>query len=62
MFKHSFRIAYINAQKNEYLLDHSKPMKEMSKFNYNYAKEVCYASKVAARLEKIIDDVIAGKN
>ena len=33
-------------------------MKEMSRYNYEYAKEHFYASKVAARLEKIIDDVV----
>lgn len=32
-------------------------MKEMSRYNNEYAKEHFYASKVAGRLEKIIEDV-----
>ncbi|REL33825.1 glycosyltransferase family 1 protein [Rhodohalobacter sp. SW132] len=46
------------AEKIEYLLGRPELMKEMSEYNYNYAKEHFYASKVAARLEKIIDDVV----
>lgn len=47
------------AEKIEYLLEHPKLMKEISEYNYNYAKEHFYASKVAKRLEKIINDVCA---
>lgn len=49
------------ADKIEYLLDRPELMKEISEYNYNYAKEHFYASKVAKRLEKIIDDVVEGK-
>lgn len=49
------------AEKIEYLLDRPELMKEMSEYNYHYAKEHFYASKVADRLEKIIDDVVEGK-
>jgi len=46
------------AVKIEYLLDRPELMKKMSEYNYNYAKEHFYASKVAKRLEKIINDVV----
>jgi len=46
------------AEKIQYLLDRPELMKQMSEYNYNYAKEHFYASKVAKRLEKIIDSVI----
>jgi len=49
------------AEKIEYLLDRPELMKEMSRYNYEYAKEHFYASKVAARLVKIIDDVVEEK-
>ena len=49
------------AEKIEYLLDRPELMKEMGEYNYNYAKEHFYANKVAARLEKIIDDVVEGR-
>ena len=45
------------AEKIQYLLDRPELMKEISEYNYHYAKEHFYASKVAARLEKIIDNV-----
>ena len=49
------------ADKIQYLLDRPNLMNAMSRYNYEYAKEHFYASKVAARLEKIINDVVEGK-
>ena len=45
------------AEKIEYLLDRPELMKQMSEYNYHYAKERFYASKVAKRLENIIESV-----
>ncbi|MDY0278230.1 MAG: glycosyltransferase family 4 protein [Acholeplasma sp.] len=45
------------AEKIQYLLEHPVLMKQMSEYNYNYAKERFYASKVASRLENIITSV-----
>lgn len=45
------------AEKIRYLLDRPELMQEISKYNYEYAKEHFYASKVAKRLEAIIDEV-----
>lgn len=42
------------AEKILYLLKRPDLMKEMSKFNFNYAKEHFYAGKVVARLDKIV--------
>lgn len=50
------------ADKIQYLLDRPELMKEMSFYNYEYAKEHFYAGKVAKRLDKIIQDVIAEKS
>ncbi|MCC5941646.1 MAG: glycosyltransferase family 4 protein, partial [Balneolaceae bacterium] len=46
------------AERIKYLLEQPELMKEMSRYNYHYAKEHFYANKVAKRLEKIIDDVV----
>ncbi|MEX0686767.1 MAG: glycosyltransferase family 4 protein [Balneolales bacterium] len=46
------------AEKIQYLLDRPELRREMSEYNYNYAKEHFYASKVAKRLEKILEMVI----
>jgi len=46
------------AEKIEYLLERPELIKKMSEYNYRYAKERFYASKVAKRLEKIINDII----
>ena len=45
-------------EKIEYLLERPELMKNMSEYNYNYAKEHFYAGKVAKRLENIINNVI----
>ena len=45
------------ADQIHYLLDRPDLMEEMSRYNFEYAKEHFYASKVAKRLEKIIDSV-----
>lgn len=50
------------AEKIRYLLARPDLMKKMSEYNYYYAKEHFYASKVAKRLEKVIEDVINLKN
>ncbi|MDI6401477.1 glycosyltransferase family 4 protein [Balneolaceae bacterium ANBcel3] len=49
------------AKKIQFLLDRPELMKEMSRYNYEYAKDHFYASKVAARLKNIIDDVTEGR-
>jgi len=49
------------AEKIRYLLDRPELMEQMSKYNFEYAKEHFYASKVAKRLEKIISSVIEEK-
>lgn len=46
------------AEKIGYLLDRPELIKEMSEYNYYFAKDHFYASKVAVRLERIIDDVV----
>lgn len=46
------------AEKVQYLLDRPELMKQMSEYNYHYAKERFYASKVAKRLEAIIESVV----
>jgi len=46
------------AERIEYLLKRPELMREMSEYNYYYAKEHFYASKVANRLESIIDEVV----
>lgn len=46
------------AEKVQYLLNRPRLMKQMSEYNYNYAKEHFYASKVARRLEDIIESVV----
>ena len=48
------------AEKIRYLLDRPELMQQMSKYNFEYAKEHFYASKVAKRLEAIIDQVVKG--
>jgi glycosyltransferase involved in cell wall biosynthesis len=48
------------AEKVKYLLERPELMQEMSKYNFEYAKEHFYASNVAKRLETIIDQVIKG--
>jgi glycosyltransferase involved in cell wall biosynthesis len=45
------------AEKVQYLLNRPVLIKEISEYNYNYAKEHFYASKVAKRLEVIINEV-----
>ena len=45
------------AEKIEYLLERPELMKQMSEYNYRYAKERFYAGKVAKRLEIIIESV-----
>ena len=50
------------AEKIKYLLDRPKLMQQISEYNYNYAKEHFYASKVASRLENIINSVTEGVN
>ncbi|MDG5766332.1 glycosyltransferase family 4 protein [Balneolales bacterium ANBcel1] len=47
------------AERIEFLLDRPDLMEQMSRYNYTYAKEHFYASKVAKRLENIVDDVYA---
>ena len=44
------------ARKIEYLLERPELMKEISIYNYNYAKEHFYASKVAVRLKNILSN------
>lgn len=50
------------AKKIQYLLDRPELMKQISKYNYTYAKEHFYASKVAKRLENIVNSVIDLEN
>lgn len=45
------------AEKILYLLDRPELMKEISYYNYEYAKKHFYTKKVAQRIEKIISDV-----
>ena len=45
------------AERIQYLLERPELMKEMSEYNYQYAKERFYAGKVARRLEAIIESV-----
>ncbi len=45
------------AEKIQYLLDRPGMMQQMSEYNYHYAKDRFYASKVAKRLEAIIATV-----
>ena len=47
------------AERIQYLLARPDLMEKMSRYNYEYAKEHFYASKVAKRLERIIDEVIS---
>ena len=46
------------ADKITYLLERPTLMKQISEYNYHYAKEHFYASKVAKRFENIIESVI----
>jgi len=50
------------AEKIKYLIERPQLMKQMSEYNYHYAMQHFYASKVAKRLENIIHGVIEGKN
>jgi len=50
------------ADKIWYLLERPELMEQMSEYNYNYAKENFYASKVAERLKKIIKEVLTEQN
>jgi len=45
------------AEKIQWLLDRPELMKQMSEYNYNYAREHFYASMVARRLENMIASV-----
>jgi len=49
------------AEKITYLLERPMLMKQISKYNYYYAKEHFYASKVAKRFESIIESVIKNR-
>jgi len=46
------------AGKITYLLQHPELMKEMSKYNFRYAKEHFYAGKVVRRLDCLVKSVI----
>lgn len=50
------------AEKITYLLDRPELMKQMSEYNFHYAREHFYSSKVTKRLEDIVNGVIEGKN
>jgi len=50
------------AEKIRYLLERPRLMQQISEYNYNYAKEHFYASKVASRVENIINIVTEGVN
>jgi len=50
------------AEKIKYLLERPKLMKEMSAYNYNYAKVHFYAGKVAQRFQNIVESVIKEKH
>lgn len=50
------------AERIGYLLDRPQLMHEMSRYNFEYAKEHFYARKVARRFMDIIESVIKGKN
>ncbi|WP_320045056.1 glycosyltransferase family 4 protein [uncultured Desulfobacter sp.] len=45
------------AEKIRYLLDRPELMRQMSEYNYHYAKEHFYASKVAERFKNLVESV-----
>ena len=50
------------AEKIRYLLERPELMRQMSKYNFEYAKDRFYAGKVARRFENIVESVMNGRN
>ena len=50
------------AEKIRYLLERPELMRQMSKYNFEYAKERFYAGKVARRFENIVESVVNNRD